>query len=503
MTQPALYSQTEKDKAYHPLLSPSKKDTENIPSEDLFKRFVIDLTQNAPLIDDHLVARRVLNSFVALIALSVKVPFIPIAMKLGPILGPFSAAGNIGSFFLFEFWAGSGVVQDFFRPQTKSEKALLQQSRGKNNLCKEIVIISVASLIGMSAQLPGTFAGVKYNKEAYKIPAAIILLLAGTIIPIRSLQLSIEEVRKKMQHSIESDMIKIKNTMVALIGNAHQSFIHQSFQEKMTFIENIRQFRDLKDVDSFLLSFIREGPKKPQTTSQRRVQALFQYTGIVTGVAFAALFEWALVQYAFCLSKEELYDNDATATVFATLTAGSTVYLYALSIIHTAKRVFTVLGNCLSRNRQKNLAFQLRPKLSFALTSLGLLTNLLGLGPVYVVWGDFYNKNTLQHTLGEVVMCGAAFLLLFTSTLDIIDQIVTSSIKKGSKEELEILQIHKEFLQLANILQKAPGPFIKHLMENTPPTIQHEILERLNLTKENLKKWSSNSISLQEQTALK
>jgi hypothetical protein len=168
--------------------------------------------------------------------------------------------------------------------------------------------------------------------------------------------------------------------------------------------------------------------------------------------------------------------------------------LFGTSIIRTTQRIFNLFGNLATGKEVRNLGWQLRPKLSFSLTAIGLLIDVCALGPTYVIWGDFYDQNEVKHQLFQKTMCASLFLLLFTSTLDIIDEIVTSSIAHGTEEEQEILKINGEFQRLAALVEKSPSREFIGYLTNLEESTKSELLERMNVSANQLASYTEQQI---------
>lgn len=211
------------------------------------------------------------------------------------------------------------------------------------------------------------------------------------------------------------------------------------------------------------------------------------------GAALALTSEYALGDYTFALTKGELWDNDIVAGVFAGLAVGSTAYLFGKSIMGTTQRMFNTFGNLLTGNEVRNIGWQLRPGLSFASTAIGLLIDVCALGPTYIIWGEFYGaqESIIKHEFFQNAMCASLFLLLFTSTLDTIDDIVASSIERGTEEEREILMINGEFQKLAAIVDSSSSTeFLEYLVDRDEQS-KEELLNRIGISAGELNKFVS------------
>jgi hypothetical protein len=426
---------------------------------DRFTCCLLAICNNEPPEDSHPCTRRVLKGGAVVISAAAKLPYIPIALRLGSVAGPIAAFGNSTGFFVLEYWAISATINDLFGAKISGERELVQGDRqNKPNVCKHVAIVSTAAVLALSSQLPTALPGMQYNEARYKIAAGLVLMIAGALIPMRSLQLSIEQIRLQAKKTTESEMTKIQAKMGALVRAHHGVFIGKNLEGKRGFIETLDEIRHMDraaQAKRYLAVFSQYEPE-PVSRVTSTARAVFNYTGLGLGALSAGIFEYALGEYTFEVTKQELCDNDVVGGVFATLAVGSTAYLFGRSLVSTTQRIFNVFGNLVTGGQVRNLSWHLRPKLSFALTAIGLITDICALGPSYVIWGNFYKDNEVEHELFQKTMCASLFLLLFTSTLDIIDDVVTHSITTGTEEERAILRVHREFQKLAALIGKSP-----------------------------------------------
>ncbi len=465
-------------------------------SAEKFNNCVLAICEQYPQEDPYKIPRYVLKAASTVISAVAKVPFAPISLRLGPVLGPISIAGNSSGFFILEYWAAAGTVDDLLGPMTKPEMELLRaKSAGAKKTCRTVVIISIASLIALSSQLPIALAGVDYNATKYRVVAGVVLLVAGALIPVRSLQLSIEQIRRTAQKSVRSEITQIRTKMIALIKEAQDSFIQKSWDQKKLFIQ---QKNEISKIDSptdktrRYMQAMLSCEFLPVSCGKKIVRGICNYTGLVIGGALAGIFGYASGEYTYTLTKKELWDNEVAGVVFAILAVGSTAYLFGKSIVFTTRGVFNLVGNFATGKEIRNLGWQLKPALSFTLTALGLLIDFTALGPTYIIWGDFYNQTEVKHHFFQKTMCASLFVLLFTSTLDIIDEIVTLKITQGTEEELEVLRINEEFQKLATLIAKSPTQdFIKYLLY-LGNSDQTSFLDRMNVSTDELRSYAEN-----------
>ena len=136
----------------------------------------------------------------------------------------------------------------------------------------------------------------------------------------------------------------------------------------------------------------------------------------------------------------------------------------------------------------RNIGWQLRPGISCALTAVGLIIDFCALGPTYIIWGNFYSAedSEAEHYFFQNTICISLFMLLFTSTLDIIDEIVESSLARGTEEEKEILLLNREFQKLAALLENSSTvEFLEFLVDRDEST-KKELLERIDFSADKL-----------------
>lgn len=469
-------------------LTPPLLNRDPLP-EDALARCVWALHSQAPLEDTHRCARRSLIGSAVVIASGAKIPYFPIALQWGPVVGPISAIGNSLGFFILEYWAITATINTLFGAKTQAEQELMGKTRGqKRSLCYNVAVIGVSTLIALSSQIPIALPGIQYNAKQYKIAAGIVLLIAGALVPARSLQLSIDHLRSQVKSSFAAEVAKLQRKMSALIRAHHEIFIGKQRAEKQTFIETIDAIRR-RDPPEQVHSYMLEMSKSESVPVSRVTgiaRKVFQYTGLGLGALSAGLFEYALGEYTFQVSKLELYDNAILAGFFATLAVSSTAYLFGMSLMNTTQRIFNVCGHLVTGGSVRNLSWQLRPALSFALTAIGCLIDVCALGPTYIIWGNFYKENAVEHALFLSTLCTSLFLLLFTSTLDVIDDVVTHCIARGSEEEKALVRIHREFQQLANLVEQSPAPAFIAYVSSMPREEQETLLDRLSLTSQQL-----------------
>ena len=408
--------------------------------------------EERPLQDSHWKARMGTRVGVIVASALGGIPFIPVSLPLGKVLGPICAAGNFITFFAVNHWSVKGMIDTAFGAKTEEEIELTQE-KTKRWSCKNVTLLSSAVLIAFLSQGSNTVAAIEYNAPQFKVVAGLILLISGAFLPVRSLQLSLEECVRRVQNAEAAQVRKIKDRMIDLLDRSHREFINKNTQEKCAFIQECGGISALLTEES--------------TPVPTLINRGFNYTGIGIGAILTTLFGYASIDYTFTQTKQEIWNNSVFAALFATFAVASTAHLIGLSIIKTSQKIFNVGANILTGHEARNLSWQLRPKLSAALTLLGGMLNGAAVGASYIIWNDFYKKNAIEQGVFQNSLCIAMFLFFFPSSLDLVDETVAVSLAKGTAEEQKILKMSEKFEQLKTLIRRCPDAELMSYLETS------------------------------------
>ncbi|MFZ0565167.1 MAG: hypothetical protein WAM28_03180 [Chlamydiales bacterium] len=436
-------------------------------------------------------ARKVFKGIAIFASSSAKIFFVPVSLTLGQrigeagkVIGPICAISNSASFFTLEYTVARGVINDLLSTKANRENELFPHEQDTKKICKKITIISTSGLISLFSQVPPALAVFHYNAPQVKIIAAGVTLIAGALFPMRSVQLSLDHLTKQFSRATQPKLLAMKKEMCKLIKESHELFIKEDLSQKSEFIKALDQIRKDNDsqrkVNQYLLNAIHP-QNLLQPTQPSKIRKYVNYSGQAVGLVLTGILQYGIAEYTYELTKQEISDSDATAATLAAVSVASNVYLMGTSIINTTRKVFDSTWGWISNTRKRSLAEQLRPKLTFSLKSFGLILNALALGPSVVIWGDFYQGSSFQGFF-ESSICTATFLLLFTATLDVVDDVVESLVlSKGTQGEKEIIQMDQEFKQLLNLLEESSLADFQVFFDDLPPETREHLLGRLKL----------------------
>lgn len=432
--------------------------------------------------DPHRRARLSTKAFCILMSAGAKVPYVPISLRLPG--GPFFAIGNVSSFFILEYWAIKASINDVLGPKGRWEVTLLQNAgRGR---CYEVSTLTASIAIALLSQIPVALPALDYDGK-YRIPGFVVLLVAGALFPVRSLQLSIDKALTRQRYclgDVEKKLEQIREEVISLTQEYREIFRLAGYEEKMGMIAALAATRvdnESEEAEPYLsLVFGKLIENPPQKRSR-----LCERISKGVGYFLTASFETALAMYTWSKTKEHLINNDAVAGSFAAVTVLSWAYLTGESVATTTHRCALSLFDLLRCRKNQTLSEQIRPRLNLSLKLLGITLNAAALGPTVVIWGDFYKDNAAEQGYFEATICATLFLLLATATLDIIDETVKEIIlKNGTPDQKQMLELNTKLLYLQQLLHRSSLLDFSTLLLNCPDRIKENLLQKVDLTVE-------------------
>jgi hypothetical protein len=353
------------------------------PTDDGRSPLYRAITENWEPVDSHRHLRNTaLVTSIAVSAIS-GAAMIPISMKL-PAGRVFAAANFIGFLKLY-MWAIRNTIHELWGPKSEVERILIERAcPGK---CTTIAAVTAAIALALLSQLPNALPVLDYDGKL-KVPAFISLLVGGSLLSLRSLQLSLQRMAQKQDSK--------RTTLVSMVDNHLEAF-----QELGPFskIERVEQLNE--GPEEFLKGVF-------QAASTRKVSPV----AYLFGFWIALSFQIATAIYTFEKTKEHMIDNNAAAGAMAISAVGSSAYLSFNSIMKSSQAFFEMLFE-----GRRTIAEQLHPNLTLALKILGSLVDIGALGACFRIWDEFYKDNMSAKVYFEITVCLAFFLFLSSSTL--------------------------------------------------------------------------------------
>lgn len=180
------------------------------------------------------IGRFVLKGFFGAAAFTDKIFLGPVGRQIGRQIGGTNASmGNLlGDFITFGNGYGWGTTDLFFGSQiadsafpviTKEERDLLKESQLKP--WKQGVIAATSATGAVVTMVPFALVGDTYNSSGWKPVAVIVIVLAGSIFPFRSMQLMLSELWKKSEEKIQGELSQIRDQTSALVGEKAAEYL--------------------------------------------------------------------------------------------------------------------------------------------------------------------------------------------------------------------------------------------------------------------------------------
>lgn len=478
----AITQKLESHSVIKPLLS-SRGDSSEI-QEDLLSEVVFErCIANTPPLDPHSCLRKIALATSITTSLSAGAAFIPVSLPLPA--GSLFAAANFVGFFKLDMWAIRGTIHDLLGPRGEKEVVLLNRTaKGK---CFTAAVMVASTAIALLSQVPVALPSLDYDGKL-KIPAVICLFVGGALLPIRSLQLTIDKTIRARNASLGKTGKKLENLrmlMASMIDEHREMFRKMDRISKLEHIDCLQQAQGT-DVERArkLIEQILEEPLETQEVQKR---SLSSYFPTAAGVFIAGSLQTGLAIYTFEKTKEHIVDNDVAAGTLAGSVVLSGIYLSGLSILNTTERIAGAFLRCIKGQREKSMAEQFRPKLTQSLKLLGLLIDLGALGATTVIWGDFYKNNLPAKLYFDITLCLAYFLFLSTSTLDMVDEAVAEIVQRtGSHNERQIVQLNDQLSQIKKIIEQSSLLDFSEFLGKCSNELKVKLLDRVDLSIEML-----------------
>lgn len=425
------------------------------------------------------------KSVAATISAAAKIPFAPIAMKLPS--GPVFAMANIIGYWQLEVWAANKIIDSMsYEGSDVHEKSC-------RKTCVKVTTFGTAFLISSSSLLPQAFAAAQYNSEPWKIPAATVIVISGSFFPLRSIQQSLESIgscKKAKIKEAQKKLEQIKKHLIDLINYNKSIFISKKKFEKIELIEKLYDFTyderfptSITKASHIFSTLVIESdiPPKQSSFKEKTIKILTNVGGGILTISFQA----AIAVYTYGEAKRQIMDNEVVGYTFAGTVVASNFYLTGKSIINTSRKLINGTIEMFCCKREKTLSEQEAPILAFSLKSLSFIIDAFAIGPTIVIYGDYFNDNEIQKTYVQTTMCLSVFLLIFTATLDMVDDVLEKFLTwKGNKDTQAIIQIAEKYDSVAQLIQSTPLFKMGQNLGFFPEAVQENIKERFQVSQE-------------------
>ncbi len=440
-----------------------------------------------PLVDLYGGRRRLIKGAQIGVSLLANGSYFPIILRAGAAY----AVGNGVSFFALDYWAVTGTLEEALGARGEREIVLMQRNSKGN--CYKISLITGALGLALLAVAPIALPTLDYD-GAYGVPGMISVFLGGSILPLRSIQLSLNKSIQGMTcvlGDVGKKVEAIRGELCEVVDAYRGVFEQLGMSEKLQMIAAHRGIRELDERDKVgrYLTVVLGGVKEV-AEEKSKCDKFVTVLGNLPGVFLASSLETVLAVYTYSKAQEYITDSELGAGVFTAVTIGAGVYLNGKSIVNTTHRFACAFFNGLRCKREKGISEQLRPKLTACLKLLGLTLNLGTVGSTLVIYGDFFKDNEKAKDFSEVTLSMAYFVLTATATLDLVADVVKEIVmRKGEEVEKEVLLLCQDLSRFKRLLEKSSLLDFSVFILQCPEGIKNRILKKVALAESTLREY--------------
>ena len=239
----------------------------------------------------------------AIVSASARVFYIPVSLELPA--GPAFAFANTTACFALEYWASSRTIDELFINNSSDPN-----EPNNKSTTRTISTFVLAEFTALSSQVPMAFVAYNYNSKDIRILGALVTGVSGSLFPLRSLQLSFNEIglRKKL-NDVEKKLSKIKQELKALLRTNQSDFLTKNQHDRLTFLLDMGNVRKISDRNEKIETYFRhimsvhEQQVQPQSTCRKIATYGVQATGVVLTISL----QTALAMYTFTQTKDYIY----------------------------------------------------------------------------------------------------------------------------------------------------------------------------------------------------
>ncbi len=452
---------------------------------DHLGRVWVQLLQENCQEDPNKTLRRALKVGVVALAALARVPYLSINNELGEIIGPICASAHVMAFFAVTLWAGNHAVDDELGPRTIDEIKMSQRNQSKScfAVSKKAFILSAATALACLSSLPQAFAAYKYNPEQFKVAAAVILVISNSLFSLRSLQLSFSDIRFQSTQPVARKLNAMRVAMVQLLENSHNVGI----LNQILGVEQEQE--DITTKNQYCEIILGEKP----STEASKGRNLWKQIGEITGVALTLFYLFTLGYFVYKTTISDVKKDDKTlAGLLAAVSVGSVASLTGKSIQKTAGNTFAFIYSFFRGSNQLTVAQQMRPNLTAALQTGGLIIDGFALGAAIKITSDLYDESKVGQVIAAAAIAFAVLLLFYTAMKEVIDTCAQKIIYiRGTEEERALISVQNRCQRLASSINRTPLSNFAVFVLELPEEIQERYMKQYDLSVEDLNQYVS------------
>ena len=433
-----------------------------------------------------------LNGTSTLLVISNKLPFIPIALLI-PYMGIPVTVGTFIGFGILEFWAFQAITE----PLVNTIKEGLVPISKSDQTRRKVFIAGTAYILGLGAQIPISLSAAKYDPDGLKIVGFLVSEIVGAFIPALSLKMAFESnLPRRYKEDTEKKLYQLYLYARELVANNRKVLTEMGYQKQLDFINSLESIKTMQVNEKTKSSLYAQKilGSIDQANAESSCKRVFSYPVKFVGAALATSFLYASARFSYDASTATIHDHLATGITFAAAGVLSNAFIMYAALNGTLMKAYDSFCSLITCSYKPSLADQVRPKLSFVLKSGLFVADILATGIIYQIWNDYFSDSSTQQIYFIATNCLSIFLLLFTATLDVTDDIIYQLQKKSNPEDFhsKLVELNEIFKKIEEQLLYCPLDKFALFLNNTPRDMKNNFINRFQLTQSDLTHYIEN-----------
>ncbi len=378
---------------------------------------------------------------------------------------------NVFTFMVLGYDCGDTLIKSLLEVKTPEQERL---KRRPLPLYLGVVTGIANAALACLSQIPGVFPALVYNDRKYGVPLVVAGFASSLWFPAASLQGQTELMFSRIGQNPKA--LDIQDRLIGILQENKSYFINLPLDQKAVFIRALQLAKSLDrsqdPVTGYLKAIVsvRE-PSAPAVLSP--IQQVFLGSASGVGVFLTLGYQAGCAWYTEEITKEYITKDTTLLAIFCSAAIIATMFISKLYIADSARGFSKSLIDRVDGKVPDNLAEQLRKNQTITAKVTACFLCLMALGPIVVIWQDFFKGNRALQLTFTPVMCASYFLLLSTPELKIIESLIESKIiKEGSSIEKEMIETVYEYDNLISFIQKSSPETSEKFISLLPREVQ-------------------------------
>lgn len=396
-------------------------------------------------------------------------------------------ASGVGGFGTLTSWLLIKILNEVMHCNSPEEKKIKE---GQISQLARVSSLGISTIMGFGSLVPTAYLVYHYNNKS--IGDAILVMLANVSLPIRSMQLAIDQgfKRKCCSNIIEERLLEAKNKMSIYLDCFLKDFLKMNKSNQLTLIatvyETISEFVDKHGKAKAYMGKIYEKDFSlelaPVMSTKDALILHCRKIAVITILPFA----FALLSHYWVGGKkgfEEFSDNQIGSFSFAAFTVICNIYIIFNLLGNLTISTYNTTVDIVQGRFVRSLATQLRPTTAIVGKVAATALAAFGWGSTVQVTNDFFSPGSFADFIkyaSSIAKCALMLEAMFSAIEEIIPVYERNSC---NTEEKQIAEFYHRIQKLQELFDNCSAEeFAKFIIDHKEMPYLNEILINLNLT---------------------